>query len=93
MSKYMIALKSGKVLNDLRLNGNMYVSKTEVTAEDLTPEELAEVTITETDSDGNATVTRMTDAVCDTVKHWPEGWIFNIREKTTEENRRRKLPR
>lgn len=91
MKKYMIALKNGKVLNDLGLNGNMFVSKTEVTEEDLSRAALAKVTITETDEEGNATVSVMRDAVCDTVLHWPEGWLFNIREKTEMEKQEERL--
>lgn len=91
MKKYMIALKNGKVLENLKLNGSMYVSKTEITEKDLPVAGLAKVTITETDEEGNATVSVITDAVCDTILHWPEGWLFNIREKTENEKRAERI--
>jgi len=61
----------------------MFVSPVEVEVEDLAPEELTSVTIVETDDDGKTTETVLSDAVCDGVLHWPEGWLFNLREPST----------
>ena len=48
--------------------------------DDLPPEELESVTIIETDDEGNVAETVLNDAICDGVLHWPEGWLFNLRE-------------
>ena len=90
MSRYTITLKSGKVLSDLGMNGNMFVSKTEVTKADLSESELSEVVITES-GDDYATDTTVEGAVNDIIKHEPEGYMFNIREKTKEEQQAERI--
>lgn len=76
MSKFTITLSNGRQLGDLTMNGSMYVSKTEITADILTADALKTVTIT--GNDGSTTT--LHDAVCDSILHWPEGWLFNLRE-------------
>ena len=89
MNRYTITLNDGKQLDDLTMNGSMFVSQTEVTVEDLSVEALASVTITETDETGNTTETTMKDAICDGILHWPEGWLFNLRQLAAEETERK----
>lgn len=48
-------------------------------------EALEHVTITETDEDGNTTETTLESAICDNILHWPEGWLFNLRQPTAQE--------
>lgn len=67
------------------MNGSMYVSPVEISMDDLPPEELESVTIIETDDDGNVAETVLNDAICDGVLHWPEGWLFNLREPSQQE--------
>jgi len=62
----------------------MFVSKTEITQEELNAEALEAVTIIGNTDDGT-TKERMKNAICDGVLHWPEGWLFNIREATPVE--------
>lgn len=76
MSTFTITLSNGRQLGDLTMNGSMYVSKTEITADILTADALKTVTIT--GNDGSTTT--LHDAVCDSILHWPEGWLFNLRE-------------
>lgn len=76
MSTFTITLSNGRQLGDLTMNGSMYVSKTEITADMLTDDALKTVTIT--GNDGSTTT--LHDAVCDSILHWPEGWLFNLRE-------------
>lgn len=64
------------------MNGSMFVSPVEISMDDLSPEELESVTIVETDDGGKTTETTLNDAVCDGVLHWPEGWLFNLRERS-----------
>lgn len=79
MSTYTITLNNGVQLANLTMNGTMYVSHDEVTRDILTAEALKTVTISET-SDGQVITTTLHDAVCDNILHWPEGWLFNLRE-------------
>lgn len=53
--------------------------------DDLPSEELESVTIVETDDEGKVTETVLNDAICDAVLHWPEGWLFNLREPSQQE--------
>lgn len=76
---YTITLSNGKSFDNLSMNGDMYVSQTEVTTQDFNGG-LNRVEIT--DGEG---VTAIENAVCDTVLHWPEGYMFNIREMTQAE--------
>lgn len=71
---YSIELADGKTFEDLTLNGNNYVSKTEVTEYDFT--DLSHVTIT--DSDGN--VEEMNNAELLQVAQYTDGWYFIIEE-------------
>ena len=90
MNKYTITMSDGIVLDNLTMNGNMYVSQTEIALEDLNAETLASVTIVETDDGGSHENTYM-NMVCDGVLHWPEGWMFNLREMTQQEIERMEL--
>ena len=85
MSRYTITLRSGRQLTDLSLNGSMFVSQEEIAREDLSPEELSQITIQETPDDGEATETEKQDQVCDAVLRWAEGYLFNIRDMTEQE--------
>lgn len=85
MSKFTIILNDGKRLDDLTQNGTMFVSATEVTEADFNAEALKAVTIIETDDTGVSSTVEMKNAVCDGVLHWPEGWLFNLREQTASE--------
>ena len=85
MTKYTITLSNGASIEDLTMNGTMFVSKTEIIPGIFTPTALQLVHITKTDDDGSTTVTTMRNAVCDGVLHWPEGWLFNLREQTENE--------
>ena len=76
---YTITLSNGKSFNNLSMNGDMYVSQTEITMQDFEGG-LNHVEITDGDE-----VTTIDNAVCDTVLHWPEGYLFNIREMTQGE--------
>lgn len=90
MSRYTITLNDGKQLDGLAMNGTMFVSETEITADDLNTEALERVTITET-GDGGSTETIMQNAICDGILRWPEGWLFNLREASEEEKERKAL--
>ena len=81
---YTITLANGRQLTSLTMNGSMYVSQSEVTSDDLNADMLKTVTIAE---DGGDTIT-LHDAVCDNILHWPEGWLFNLREPTELERSR-----
>ena len=76
--KYTITLNTGKMFSDLTMNGDMYVSRTEVKKSDFDG-------ITRAVIAGNGAETHINGAVCDAVLHWPEGYLFNIREKTKSE--------
>ena len=90
MSRYTITLNDGKQLDGLTMNGTMFVSETEITADDLNTEALERVTITET-GDGGSTETVLQNAICDGILHWPEGCLFNLREASEEEKERKAL--
>ena len=85
MSRYTITLRSGRQLENLTLNGSMFVSQEEITKEELSPDELSEITVTETPDSGDAIVTEKADQVCDAVLHWAEGYLFNIRDMSEQE--------
>lgn len=85
MSTYEIALTGGKVLSGLTMNGGMFVSQEEVTKSDLSEAALKQVTITEIPEEGAPINTLIVNAVNDSILDWPEGYLFNIREKTKEE--------
>lgn len=91
MSKYTIILSGGTHIDDLTMNGSMFVSETEIDVGILSPEALKTVTIMETDGNLVIAETTLENAVCDAVLHWPEGWLFNLREPTAEEQKIRAL--
>ena len=85
MTMYVINLADGKRLDGLTKNGNMFVSQSKVTMDDFSAAALKRVAITEAPETGEPVTTVVENAVCDTVLEWPEGYLFNIREKTLEE--------
>lgn len=76
--KYSITLNTGKTFDNLTMNGTMYVSQTEIKKSDFEGIRRAVISNGETEIIIN-------DAICDTVLHWPEGYLFNIREMTMQE--------
>lgn len=84
MSKYTITMSDGVVLDNLTMNGTMYVSKEEVALSMLNEEALSRVTIVEVNDEGRFE-TVMTNLVCDNVLCWPEGWLFNLRQMSDQE--------
>ena len=90
MSKYTITMSNGVVLDNLTMNGSMYVCPVEIALETLNEEALGEVTIVETE-DGVSTTTVYHNMVCDGVLHWPEGWLFNLREMDPDEVERKQM--
>ena len=90
MSTYTITLSNGVQLANLTTNGTMYVSHDEVTRDILTSEALKTVTISET-NDGRVITTTLHDAVCDNILHWPEGWLFNLREPSENDRLLRQI--
>lgn len=85
MSRYTITLRSGRQLTDLSLNGSMFVSQEEITKDELSPEELSQITIQEIPDSGAAVETEKEDQVCDGVAHWAEGYLFNVRDMSEQE--------
>lgn len=85
MTKYTITMADGTVLDNLLMNGNMYVSQTEITKDDLNLDALSEVVIKETEDDGTEHEDTFENMVCDGVVHWAEGWLFNLRTMTNGE--------
>lgn len=85
MSRYTITLRSGRQLTDLSLNGSMFVSQEEITKDELSPEELSQITIQEIPDSGATVETEKEDQVCDGVAHWPEGYLFNVRDMSEQE--------
>ena len=76
--KYTVTLNTGKTFKNLTMNGDMYVSQAEVKKSDFDGMTRAVIT-------GNGVEMHINDAVCDAVLHWPEGYLFNLREKTKSE--------
>ena len=85
MSRYTITLRSGRQLEGLTINGSMFVSQEEIIKEELSLDELSQITVTEYPDDGEAAETEKEDQVCDAVLHWDEGYLFNIRDMTGQE--------
>ena len=75
MTTYTITLHGGRELSGLTMNGSMFVSKSEITADIFTSDALKTVTIS-----GDGITTTLHNAVCDNILHWDEGWLFNLRE-------------
>ncbi len=76
MNTFTITLHNGRQLSGITMNGSMFVSTTEITVGDLSGEALKTVVIKENGGD----TTTLHNAVCDGILHWPEGWMFNLRE-------------
>lgn len=91
MSMYAIELADGRRLENLTMNGNMFVSQEEIAIDDLDAEALEEVTITEYPEEGGEIDTTIENAVCDGVLHWPEGYLFNLREEDPRDKALREL--
>lgn len=87
---YTIVLGDGTMLENLSMNGTMFVSQEQITKELFTDEALKQVTIIENDGE-NTDETILHNAVCDTVLHWPEGYLFNLRELSRQETEIRDL--
>lgn len=85
MNMFTIITKSGGRIENLTMNGSMFVSANEITRDMLTDEALETVTILETPEEGAPTETTLHGAVCDAIHHWPEGWLFNLREPSQQE--------
>ena len=85
MTKYTITLNNGASIENLTMNGTMFVSESEIYPSIFTPEAMQLVTITEIDGPENTTETTLRNAVCDGVLERPEGWMFNLRQQTETE--------
>lgn len=79
MQTYTIELADGKTFENLTMNGNNYVSQTEITEDDFT--NLSHVTIT--GSDGS--VEEMDDAELIQVSRYSDGWYFILRTLSQDE--------
>jgi len=79
MQTYTIELADGKTFENLTMNGNNYVSQTEITEDDFT--DLSHVTIT--GSDGS--VEEMDDAELIQVSRYSDGWYFILRALSQDE--------
>ena len=90
MTKYTITMSNGIVLDDLTMNGSMYVSQNEVTEEMLNEDALSEIVIVETE-DGVSSTTTYGNMLCDGILHWPEGWLFNLRAMSDQELEHRQM--
>lgn len=91
MSTFTITTQSGNVLDNLTLNGSMFVSADEITEEMLSEDELSEVTIVEHPEQGEDIVIVKENLVNDAILHWPEGYLFNLRDMTEDEKTRAEL--
>ena len=80
---YDVTLGDGTKFEGLTMNGNNFVSETEITEEDFT--DLSQVTIEASDG----TVQTMADSELVQVAHYSDGWYFILRELTAEEVSRR----
>ena len=78
---YSITLGDGKVIEDLTMNGNNFVSQAEVTEDDFT--DLSQVT--NTGSDGTEEILKNVEL--HQIAHYSDGWYFILRELTPEEIR------
>ena len=78
---YTITLSDGAKLTDLELNGNNFVSQTEVTVADFEGK-LSRVVI----SDGE-TEEVLNDAELIQIAHYADGWYFILREIPEEQRR------
>lgn len=83
-TKYTITLRNGKVLENLTKNGDMYINPTKISEEELNTAALKNVQIAIVDGD-IAYTDVIKNGICDTVLEWPNGYAFNIREKSYDE--------
>lgn len=84
---YTMTLSDGTVLSDLRMNGNNFISKTEVTKSTFSGK-LARVII----DDGETTTEMINAALVQIATYdWAEGWYFVLRELTPDEIYQAKL--
>lgn len=81
---YTITLNNGTVLYNLRKNGDMYINPNVITKNELNSAALKNVHIAVSDN-GNTAEYDLKNCVCDTVLTWPDGYAFNIREKSYNE--------
>lgn len=82
---YRVELGDGTTFENLTLNGNNYVSQSEITEEDFT--DLTHVIIT--GSDGS--VQELGESELVQVAHYSDGWYFILRELTAAEISRRDM--
>ena len=75
---YKLILADGTELDNLTMNGNTLISETEVTNEMLSDESLEEVTMIETDEQGNEKTTVYRYAHTNGVFHEADGYHFVI---------------
>lgn len=80
---YDVTLGDGTKFSNLTMNGNNYVSETEITEDDFT--DLTQVTVEA--SDGSVQTLGESELV--QVAHYEDGWYFILRELTSEEIARR----
>ena len=73
------------------MNGSMFVSHEAIVKEELDREALSSVKITEHPEEGDDTERQIENGICDTVLHWEEGYLFNIREETDDERKYRTI--
>ena len=85
-NKFKITLDDGTVLENLRLNGNNYISTEELTENDFEGK-LSEVTIQ--DDSGKETV--LEDVVLIQVQQYGNEWWFILAEKSPEQKEKEKL--
>lgn len=84
---YKLKFADGTELDNLEMNGNTFISQTEVTTETLNEEALEEVTVT--DSEGGENVIRY--ARYDTIFHEEDGWHFVLFGASSDEIKYREL--
>ena len=82
---YTITLADGTVMDNLRLNGNNFVSDAEVTEDDFDGN-LSEVTIVNGDHEQV-----MKNAELIQITHYSDGWYFILREIPADELEKRQM--
>lgn len=80
METYTISFADGTIIDNLRLNGNNYISSTELT-EAVFAGNLRQVTIT--DSDGN--INEYTNMELVQLQRYGNEWWFILRKKSTQQ--------
>lgn len=79
-----ITLSDGTKLENLRLNGNNYISNTEITEDDFKGK-LSKVIIKETTEDGQVTTQEYEHMELVQVVHYEDGYYFILRELSSTE--------